>query len=322
MADLGFLPAVRRLLDQTPRNSQRLLFSATLDKAIDVLVKRFLNQPVTHEADSAQSPISTMDHHVLHIGREHRVPVLVDLASAPGRTVVFTRTKHGAKALTRQLNRSGVPTRRAARQPQPERPHPQHGGVPLRQGRDPGRHRHRRSRHPRRRRRAGHPRRPAGRAQGLPAPLRPYGAGRGRGHRHHADDRRAGARRPLADPRRRHQADDHEDRRVDHPMLAQLAPGERVVVPGGIVVEAPAAGRSSSRPTGSRRWRPQPLASGGRGGQGGPATGAATGPAAATANGNGGNRNGNRSEAAPVRPSPAPPGGGQPQRASFSSGRR
>jgi superfamily II DNA/RNA helicase len=51
-----------------------------------------------------------MDHHVLHISREHRVPVLVDLASAPGRTVVFTRTKHGAKALARQLNRSGVPT--------------------------------------------------------------------------------------------------------------------------------------------------------------------------------------------------------------------
>ena len=51
-----------------------------------------------------------MDHHVLHLAREHRVPVLVDLASAPGRTVVFTRTKHGAKALSRQLNRSGVPT--------------------------------------------------------------------------------------------------------------------------------------------------------------------------------------------------------------------
>ena len=110
MADLGFLPSVRRLLDQTPKDSQRLLFSATLDKAIDVLVKKFLNSPVTHQADSAQSPISTMDHHVLHIGREHRVAVLVDLASAPGRTVVFTRTKHGAKALTRQLNKSGVPT--------------------------------------------------------------------------------------------------------------------------------------------------------------------------------------------------------------------
>jgi len=110
MADLGFLPGVRRIMDQTPRNSQRLLFSATLDKAIDVLVKRFLQNPVTHQADSAQSPVATMDHHVLHLAREHRVAVLTDLTSAPGRTVVFTRTKHGAKALTRQLNGNGVPT--------------------------------------------------------------------------------------------------------------------------------------------------------------------------------------------------------------------
>ena len=101
---------MRRLLDQTPRDGQRLLFSATLDKAIDVLVKKFLNQPVTHEADSAQSPISTMSHHVLHLDRSHRLPVLVDLASAPGRTVVFTRTKHGAKALARQLNKNGIPS--------------------------------------------------------------------------------------------------------------------------------------------------------------------------------------------------------------------
>lgn len=109
MADLGFLPAVRRLLAATPSSGQRLLFSATLDNGVNVLVKQFLDQPVTHEADSAQSPISSMDHHVLHLTREHRVPVLVDLTSAPGRTVVFTRTKHGAKALARQLNRSGVP---------------------------------------------------------------------------------------------------------------------------------------------------------------------------------------------------------------------
>ncbi len=109
MADLGFLPAVRRILDRTPRTGQRLLFSATLDKAIDVLVQRFLRQPVTHEADSAQSPISAMDHHVLHLDRADRLGVLVDLTSAPGRTVVFTRTKHGAKALARQLNQRGVP---------------------------------------------------------------------------------------------------------------------------------------------------------------------------------------------------------------------
>ena len=110
MADLGFLPAVRRLLNATPKGGQRLLFSATLDRAVDVLVKQFLDQPVTHEADSPQSPVKSMDHHVLRLAREHRLPTLVDLTSAPGRTVVFTRTKHGAKALTRQLNKAGVPT--------------------------------------------------------------------------------------------------------------------------------------------------------------------------------------------------------------------
>ena len=64
---------------------------------------------ILDEADSVQGPIAQMDHHVLHVTRDQRVPVLVDLTSAPGRTVVFTRTKHGAKALARQLNRSGVP---------------------------------------------------------------------------------------------------------------------------------------------------------------------------------------------------------------------
>ncbi len=109
MADLGFLPAVRRLLDQTPKGGQRMLFSATLDGAINVLVKRFLSNPAVHEADSAQSPVAKMDHHVLHVHRDLRLPVLLDLVSAPGRTVVFTRTKHGAKALARQLNSQGVP---------------------------------------------------------------------------------------------------------------------------------------------------------------------------------------------------------------------
>ncbi len=109
MADLGFLPGVRRLLDKTPRNGQRLLFSATLDAGVDVLVKRYLHDPVTHSVDSAQSPVSQMTHHVLHVAKDGRLPVLVDLAAAPGRTVVFTRTKHGAKALARQLNAKGVP---------------------------------------------------------------------------------------------------------------------------------------------------------------------------------------------------------------------
>ena len=109
MADLGFLPVVRRLLDKTPSHSQRLLFSATLDAGVDVLVKRFLHDPVTHSVDSDRSPVSKMTHHVLHVSKEGRLSVLADLTAAPGKTLVFTRTKHGAKALTRQLNARGVP---------------------------------------------------------------------------------------------------------------------------------------------------------------------------------------------------------------------
>src|SRR3546814_17665986 len=107
MADLGFLPAVRRLLKQTPPKGQRLLFSATLDNAIDTLVKQFLHDPVTHEADSAQSPVAKLSHHVLHLEPEHRVQVLVDLASAPGRTVILPRPTHGSKALAPQPNQTG-----------------------------------------------------------------------------------------------------------------------------------------------------------------------------------------------------------------------
>ncbi len=110
MADLGFLPAVTRLLAQTRPGGQRLLFSATLDAAVNKLVQRFMTNPVRHEADSALSPVGTMTHHVLHVSRDQRVDVLADLTSAPGRTLVFTRTKHGAKALARQLNARGVPT--------------------------------------------------------------------------------------------------------------------------------------------------------------------------------------------------------------------
>jgi superfamily II DNA/RNA helicase len=108
MADLGFLPGVTRLLAQTPRTGQRMFFSATLDNGIDGLVKRFLRRPALHEADSPQAPVATMAHHVLHVRAGVRTDVLVDLAAAPGRTVIFTRTKHRAKSLTRQLNARGV----------------------------------------------------------------------------------------------------------------------------------------------------------------------------------------------------------------------
>ena len=108
MADLGFLPGVKRILDRTPSSGQRMLFSATLDNAVDQLVKRYLHEPVIHEADSAQSPVVEMTHHVLHVNDDAHLPVLLNLTSAPGRTIVFTRTKHRAKRLARQLNASGV----------------------------------------------------------------------------------------------------------------------------------------------------------------------------------------------------------------------
>ena len=109
MADLGFLPGVKRILDKTPRDGQRLLFSATLDAGVDVLVRRYLDAPVVHSVDTAQSPVSSMTHHVLHVDRNGRLDVITDLAAAPGRTVLFTRTKRGAKVLARQLNARGVP---------------------------------------------------------------------------------------------------------------------------------------------------------------------------------------------------------------------
>ena len=189
-----------------------------------------------------------MTHHVLHVDRDAPVPVLVDLATAPGRTVVFTRTKHGAKALARQLNKQRRARGRAARQPRPERPHPQHGrrSTPARPRTlvatdiaargihvdDVG---------------ARRPRRPAGRAQGLPAPLRPYGARRQRRHRRHPDDRRAGPRRPRPDPQGRHQADHHPDQRLRPPGAASSSP--------------PASARSSpprAMPERSRRRRGRP----------------------------------------------------------------
>jgi superfamily II DNA/RNA helicase len=67
-----------------------------------------MTDPVTHSVDSEQSPVNTMTHHVLHVTNDDRLPVIVDLAAAPGRTIIFTRTKHRAKQLTRQLNAHGV----------------------------------------------------------------------------------------------------------------------------------------------------------------------------------------------------------------------
>lgn len=111
MADLGFLPAVTRILDKTPRDGQRLLFSATLDNGVDKLVKRFLQNEVLHSVDEANSPVAAMTHHVFHVGgTEAKKDVVKALASGKGRRILFLRTKHAAKKLARQLTSQGIPS--------------------------------------------------------------------------------------------------------------------------------------------------------------------------------------------------------------------
>ena len=109
MADLGFLPAVRRLLSRTPAESQRLLFSATLDGEVDRIVKQFMHRPVTHSVDTASEPVPDMTHHVFTVDAGDRTAVIQELAGGLGRSMLFTRTKHGARKLSRQLTAAGIP---------------------------------------------------------------------------------------------------------------------------------------------------------------------------------------------------------------------
>ncbi|GAA1977029.1 DEAD/DEAH box helicase [Isoptericola halotolerans] len=110
MADLGFLPGVKRIMDRTPREGQRLLFSATLDNGVDVLVKRFLKNPVTHSVDDAAAPPPQMTHHILAVAdKDAKKEVVHQLAQGTGRRVLFMRTKHQAKKLAKQLTAAGVP---------------------------------------------------------------------------------------------------------------------------------------------------------------------------------------------------------------------
>jgi superfamily II DNA/RNA helicase len=108
MADLGFLPIVNRLLETTPGDGQRMLFSATLDAAVDVLARRFLSDPVLHSVDENSSP-AEIEHHVLTVDAASRVAVIAALAGGDKRSLVFTRTKHGAERLARQLTQAGIP---------------------------------------------------------------------------------------------------------------------------------------------------------------------------------------------------------------------
>jgi superfamily II DNA/RNA helicase len=108
MADMGFLPDVKRILDLTKPDGQRMLFSATLDKDVDSLVKKYLRNPVTHSLANEKSTAGNMTHHVLIMEQAHKDLITAQIAARKGKSIFFVRTKHGADKLAKKMNQVGV----------------------------------------------------------------------------------------------------------------------------------------------------------------------------------------------------------------------
>ena len=108
MCDMGFLPQVTEVLDQVRPDGQRMLFSATLDRDVDQLVSRYLNDPVVHSVDPSAGAVSTSDHHVLVVHGPDRYAVTTEIAARDGRVLLFLDTKHAVDQLTRHLRAGGV----------------------------------------------------------------------------------------------------------------------------------------------------------------------------------------------------------------------
>jgi superfamily II DNA/RNA helicase len=117
MADLGFLPEVRELLNYVPSQSQSLLFSATLDRGVDTLVNEYLHNPVTHSVDPTAGAVTTMTHHVAIVAPEHKTLLTAVFADRGSRTIAFVRTQLGADRVAQQLKAAGL------------RAEPIHGGL-------------------------------------------------------------------------------------------------------------------------------------------------------------------------------------------------
>lgn len=109
MADMGFMPVVKEILSLTQEGGQHLLFSATLDRDVDSLVKRFLKDPITHSLENEKSRAVDMTHHLLLLDQQHKDEISSQIAAREGRTIFFVRTKHGADKLAEKMLRSGVP---------------------------------------------------------------------------------------------------------------------------------------------------------------------------------------------------------------------
>ncbi|MFF5766252.1 DEAD/DEAH box helicase [Streptomyces tanashiensis] len=108
MADMGFLPQVTELLDHVPHDGQRMLFSATLDRDVDELVARYLQDPAGHSVDPSAAAVSTMEHHVLHVHVADKFATATEIAARDGRVIMFLHTKHSVDRFTKHLLGSGV----------------------------------------------------------------------------------------------------------------------------------------------------------------------------------------------------------------------
>lgn len=110
MADMGFLPVVKRILDKTNRNRQTVLFSATLGKEVKVLTDAYQDSPVTHEIGAREPDMTRMTHRFVRIDRTEKVPLAAHEIRSHGQTIVFCRTRHGSDRVARQLKKFGVKT--------------------------------------------------------------------------------------------------------------------------------------------------------------------------------------------------------------------
>ena len=108
MADMGFIPAVRRLLDQTAAERQTMLFSATLDGDVATLTRDYQRDPVRHEVGDETPDIRAADHVFWNVARTDRTDICAEAIDAAGSTVVFCRTRHGCDRVAKQLNRRGI----------------------------------------------------------------------------------------------------------------------------------------------------------------------------------------------------------------------
>nr|WP_239512343.1 DEAD/DEAH box helicase [Bifidobacterium aerophilum] len=109
MADMGFLPPVRRILEQLKPDAQHMLFSATLDHGIDEVVRDFMHDPKVHSVAEPEDAADTMEQHVFEIEKADKNDMVHALASGTGKRILFTRTKYQAKNLAKKLTQSGIP---------------------------------------------------------------------------------------------------------------------------------------------------------------------------------------------------------------------